>query len=111
MTITHFQPSGILELPGLSQVIVATGSRQVYIAGQTPLTAFLRAGAAGAGGTVTEPLNYPFKFPSAFVHLHRARGLSLIEAVHRSMSCPYQYLVVGDPLSRPWPAATSTTAP
>lgn len=80
-------------------------------AGQTPLTAFLRAGAAGAGGTVTEPLNYPFKFPSAFVHVHRARGLSLVEAVHRSLPCPYQYLVVGDPLSRPWPAAAATAAP
>ena len=66
--------------------------------GQTPLTAFLRAGAAGASGTVDEPLNHPFKFPSSFVHVHRARGLSLVEAVHRSMSGPYQYLVVGDPL-------------
>ena len=73
--------------------------------GQTPLTAFLRAGAAGAGGAVAEPLNIPLKFPSAFVHVHRARGLSLVEAVHRTMACPYQYLVVGDPLSRPWPAA------
>lgn len=71
--------------------------------GQTPLTTFLRAGAAGAGGTVAEPLNHPFKFPSAFIHVHRARGLSLVEAVHRAMSGPYQYLVVGDPLSRPWP--------
>jgi hypothetical protein len=73
-------------------------------AGQTPLTAFLRAGAAGAGGTVAEPLNHPFKFPSAFVHVYRAQGLSLVEAVHRAMSGPYQYLVVGDPLSRPWGA-------
>ncbi len=72
--------------------------------GQTSFSAFLRAGAAGAGGTVTEPLNHHYKFPSAFVHVHRARGLSLVEAVYRSMSCPYQYLVVGDPLSRPWPA-------
>jgi hypothetical protein len=71
---------------------------------QTPLTVFLRAGAAGAGGAVTEPSNRSQKFPSAFVHLHRVRGLSLVEAVHRSMSGPYQYLVVGDPLSRPWPA-------
>ncbi len=39
MTITHLQPPGILELPGLSQVIVASGTRHVYIAGQTPLTA------------------------------------------------------------------------
>ena len=76
-------------------------------AGQTPLTAFLRAGAAGAGGTVAEPLNYPFKFPSAFIHVHRARGLSLVEAVYRTTSCPYQYLVVGDPLSRPWPTAAA----
>lgn len=76
--------------------------------GQTPLTAFLRAGASGAGGTVAEPLNHPFKFPSAFIHVHRARGLSLAEAVYRSMSGPYQYLVVGDPLSRPWPAKTVT---
>ncbi|MBA3938892.1 MAG: hypothetical protein H0X38_15700 [Planctomycetes bacterium] len=73
-------------------------------AGQTPLTAFLRAGAAGAGGTVAEPLNHPFKFPSAFVHVYRAQGLSLVEAVHRAMAGPYQYLVVGDPLSRPWGA-------
>ena len=71
--------------------------------GQTSYAALLRAGAAGAGGTVTEPLNHHYKFPSAFVHVHRARGLSLVEAVYRTMSCPYQYLVVGDPLSRPWP--------
>jgi len=71
--------------------------------GQTPLTVFLKYGAAGSGGAVFEPLNLPMKFPSAFMHVHRARGLSLIEAVHRTMSCPYQYLVVGDPLSRPWP--------
>jgi len=71
-------------------------------AGQTPLTAWLRAGAAGSGGTVHEPYNIPMKFPSAFVHVHRVRGLSLVEAVHRTMSMPFQYLAVGDPLSRPW---------
>jgi len=90
--------------------LTSTGGALQKGAGQTPLTAFLRAGAAGAGGTVAEPLNYPFKFPSAFVHLHRARGLSLVEAVHCSLSCPYQYLVVGDPLSRPWPRPV-TVAP
>ena len=70
--------------------------------GQTPLSAFLLAGAAGAGGTVHEPLNVANKFPSAFLHVHRVRGLTLVEAVHRTMSAPYQYLAVGDPLSRPW---------
>jgi len=72
--------------------------------GQTPLTAFLRAGASGSGGAVEEPLNHSQKFPSAFIHLHRVRGLTLVEALYRSMACPYQYLAVGDPLSRPWPA-------
>lgn len=72
--------------------------------GQTTLVEFLRGGAAGAGGTVAEPLAHHQKFPDAFVHLHRARGLSLVEAVHRSLKGPYQYLAVGDPLSRPWPA-------
>lgn len=76
-------------------------------AGQTPCTAFLRAGAAGSGGAVDEPLNHPEKFPSAFVHLHRIRGLTLVEAVYRSVSCPYQYLAVGDPLSQPWSGRAS----
>jgi hypothetical protein len=34
--------------------------------------------------------------------------LSLVEAVYRSMSGPYQYLVVGDPLSQPWSVSTKT---
>lgn len=38
MTLTHVQPPGLLEVPGLTQMIVATGSRTVYISGQTPLT-------------------------------------------------------------------------
>ncbi len=83
--------------------LTSTGGCLQAGAGQTPLTAFLRAGAAGAGGTVAEPLNHPQKFPSAFMHLHRVRGLTLVEAVYRSMAGPYQYLAVGDPLSRPWP--------
>jgi enamine deaminase RidA (YjgF/YER057c/UK114 family) len=39
MTITRIQPDGLLELPGLSHVVVTTGRRLVHIAGQVPLTA------------------------------------------------------------------------
>ena len=47
MTNTAIQPPGVVEIPGLTQVIVATGSRHVYVAGQIPLDA---AGALiGAG--------------------------------------------------------------
>ena len=37
MTNTAIQPPGIVEIPGLTQVIVASGSRHVYIAGQIPI--------------------------------------------------------------------------
>lgn len=37
MTITQIQPPGIVEIPGLTQIIVASGTRQVFIAGQVPI--------------------------------------------------------------------------
>ena len=95
--------SGATMLPGAwCDHLTSFGGYFYQISDQTPLTAFLKAGASGSGGAVEEPLNLAYKFPSAFVHLHRVRGLSLVEAVYRSLSSPYQYLVVGDPLSRPW---------
>ncbi|HEX2040867.1 MAG TPA: RidA family protein [Acidimicrobiales bacterium] len=39
MTIECIQPAGLMEVPGLAQVIVARGSQFVFISGQTPLTA------------------------------------------------------------------------
>ena len=71
-------------------------------AGQTPLSAFLRAGAAGSSGTVIEPFSIPMKFPRAGIHVHYARGASLVEAFYQSVQAPYQLLVVGDPLCQPW---------
>jgi uncharacterized protein (TIGR03790 family) len=70
--------------------------------GQTPLSEFLRYGAAGASGTVTEPYAIAPKFPSPMLQLHYARGCSLAEAFYQSVSNPYQLLIVGDPLCRPW---------
>jgi len=62
----------------------------------------MRAGATGASGTVVEPLAIPAKFPSAALHVHYVRGLSLAEAFYRSIEGPYQLLIVGDPLCQPW---------
>jgi len=71
-------------------------------AAQTPLSEFLRYGAAGASGTVTEPYALEDKFPSAGLHVHYARGCTLAEAFYQSVFGPYQLLIVGDPLCRPW---------
>jgi uncharacterized protein (TIGR03790 family) len=69
---------------------------------QTPLTAFLRAGAAGACGTVTEPYLITDKFPLPSLQVHYARGCSLAESFYQSLYCPFQQLIVGDPLCQPW---------
>jgi hypothetical protein len=71
-------------------------------AGQTPLTDFLRYGAAGASGTVFEPLALQCKFPLPSMYLHYARGCSLAESFYQSIAAPYQLLIVGDPLCQPW---------
>jgi uncharacterized protein (TIGR03790 family) len=76
--------------------VLSTGS------GQTPLTEFLRYGAAGACGTVVEPLALQAKFPLPSLQLHYARGCSLAESFYQSVAGPYQLLIVGDPLCQPW---------
>jgi hypothetical protein len=72
---------------------------------QTPLSEFLRLGAAGSCGTVAEPLALQCKFPLPSLQLHYARGCSLAEAFYQSVSGPYQLLIVGDPLCQPWATA------
>jgi len=69
---------------------------------QTPLTDFLRFGAAGASGSVVEPYLITQKFPFPFLQVHYARGCSLAESFYQSVHGPYQLLIVGDPLCRPW---------
>jgi len=71
-------------------------------AGQTPCTDFIRAGASGSSGAVTEPYALQEKFPSPFIHVHYAQGYTLAESFYMSLYGPYQLLVIGDPLCRPW---------
>ena len=69
---------------------------------QTKLTEFLRQGAAGSSGAVTEPFNFPEKFPLPMMHYYYAMGCSLAEAWYQSVASPYQAILVGDPLTRPF---------
>jgi tetratricopeptide (TPR) repeat protein len=70
--------------------------------GQTPLTEFIRHGAAGASGTVSEPRAIQAKFPHAYLHAYYTAGYTLAEAFYLSVTGPYQLLVVGDALCAPW---------
>jgi hypothetical protein len=90
-------------LPGaICEHFTSCGGEMNTGAGQTPLSEFLRYGAAAASGTVTEPYALADKFPSAMMHAYYARGCTAAEAFYLSLACPYQLLIVGDPLCRPW---------
>ncbi len=90
-------------LPGaIVEHLTSCGGMMGERAGQTPLTELIRHGAAAASGTVTEPLAIQNKFPFPFIHVHYAAGSTLAEAFYQSVYSPYQLLIVGDPLCRPW---------
>jgi len=98
-----WKASGSTILPGaICEDFTSFGGVMTIGAQQTPLTEFLRYGAAGASGTVTEPIAILNKFPLPSIQLHYARGCSLAEAFFQSIYAPYQILIVGDPLCRPW---------
>ncbi len=99
----RWKTSGSTILPGaICEHFTSFGGVMRARAGQTPLSEFLRYGAAGASGTVVEPYSVPHKFPSPMMHVHYARGCTLAEAFYQSVLGPYQLLIVGDPLCRPW---------
>jgi hypothetical protein len=103
--------SGSAILPGaICENLTSFGGVFTPTAGQTPLSIFLRAGAAGSSGTVTEPYALQAKFPHAAIQIHYARGACLAEAFYQSVRSPYQLLVVGDPLCQPWASVPTVEA-
>ena len=98
-----WKASGSTILPGaLCEHFTSFGGVMRSDASQTPLSEFLRYGAAGSSGTVIEPYAIALKFPSSMIQVHYARGCTLAEAFYQSVWGPYQLLIVGDPLCRPW---------
>lgn len=82
---------------------------------QEKASRWIANGASGSFGTVEEPCNWGSKFPHAVMHAHYIRGLTLGEAVYRSLGAvPFQGLLLGDPLTRPFadiPAVTVNNLP
>jgi hypothetical protein len=98
-----WKESGSTILPGaLCENFTSYGAVFGIENSQTLLTEYLRYGAAGASGTVVEPYASWQKFPVPQIQVHYARGCTLAEAYYQSVFGPYQLLVVGDPLCRPW---------
>ncbi len=77
---------------------------------QTKMSEWIRKGASGTMGTVEEPCVFglpdggiPGKFPHPQLHNWYFRGLSLGEALFRSIEwTPFQCLFYGDPLTQPF---------
>lgn len=64
---------------------------------------WLEAGASGSYGTVTEPCNFPAKFPEPGLLIAAyTGGSSLIEAYWKSVASPGQGLFIGEPLAAPF---------
>ncbi len=78
---------------------------------QTKLSEFLRHGAAGSSGAVREPYALVEKFPLPQMHVQYAEGVSLAEAFYLSVLSPYQLLVVGEPLARPFAQFAEVSLP
>ncbi len=79
---------------------------------QTKISEWIEKGASGTCGTVEEPCNYSGKFPHARLHVLYRKGMTLGESWFRSMGfLPFQNLLYGDPLTRPWAFAPSVDVP
>jgi uncharacterized protein (TIGR03790 family) len=64
---------------------------------------WLRQGATGSYGSVSEPCNHRGKFPSPAIFMdHYLRGDTLLEAYWKSVAMPAQGLFIGEPLARPF---------
>ena len=104
------QRSGSTFLPGaIVENLTSEGGIMSWAGGQVPISEFIRFGAAGTAGTVTEPMAIWQKFPSPFIFIHYAAGCSLSEAFYQSVNGPFQLLIIGDPLCRPFAKIPTVT--
>jgi tetratricopeptide (TPR) repeat protein len=98
----QWSASGSRLLPGAIAETLTSYGGDFAKGKQTKLTEFLRYGAAGSSGAVMEPFSFQAKFPVPLLHVYYADGCSLAESFYQSLLAPYQLIIVGDPLTRPF---------
>ena len=99
----NWSRSGSTILPGaICDYFTSFGGVMTEGTSQTPLSELIRYGAAGTNGTVAEPYSIRQKAAAPSMQVYYASGCSLAESYYQSISGPYQLLIVGDPLCRPW---------
>jgi uncharacterized protein (TIGR03790 family) len=99
---TFAVPNDAFEPGSLCDSLTSFGGELFENSGQTPLLAFLEAGAAASYGTIVEPCNFLEKFPDSLAYVYQSRGFNAAEAYYQSVKNPYQGLFVGEPLSAPF---------
>jgi uncharacterized protein (TIGR03790 family) len=94
-------------LPGaIADHLTSTGG-QLTNSSQMSSLRWLEAGVTGSYGNITEPCNYPHKFPHpGIVISHYYHGESLIEAYWKSVAWPSQGIFIGEPLATPFAVLT-----
>ncbi len=98
----HFRPGAVADH------LTSTGG-VLYGAAQMSALDWLRRGATGSYGSVSEPCNHVGKFPNpAVLFDHYLRGETLLESYWKSVAMPGQGLFVGEPLARPYAGAPPT---
>jgi len=89
--------------PGAAADHLTSSGGQLDGGRQMSALEWLRHGATGSYGSVSEPCNLLEKFPNPAVLLvHYLRGDTLLEAYWKSVAMPGQGLFIGEPLARPW---------
>lgn len=72
---------------------------------QMSAMAWIEGGATASYGSVSEPCNFPEKFPNVSVLFeHYTHGETALEAYWKSVEMPGQGLFIGEPLARPYAA-------
>lgn len=95
----HFQAGALADHLTSTGGILKGGS-------QMSALAWIQQGATATYGSVSEPCAFLEKFPSIPVLFdHYTHGETALESYWKSVAMPGQGLFIGDPLSRPFPAA------